>query len=521
MLDVKITRGLVFDGTGAHGRLADVGIMGDAIIDIGDLSSVPARKTIDAEGKYVCPGFIDVHSHSDAYLLIQPDAVSKIYQGVTTEIVGQCGASASPLQGEYKMPSDWRDKKFPKEWHSAAEYRAALEEIIPAVNVGFLTGHNAIRAGVMGYEPRQASADDLAAMKRLLEKCLNEGSRGFSTGLVYPPGSCAEPSEIWELARVVAKHEGIYASHMRSEGAGLIEAVEETIEVCRRTGVRTQISHLKTSGLANWSKIDRVLEIIRAARAEGLPVMSDRYPYTASSTDLDIVLPAWASTGGPDIVLGRIRDAATRAKILAELKKSRADADWERIMIGSVSHPDHADYPGLRLPEIADKMKLHPAEALLQIIEKDELKTGGIFFGMSEENMWRILSEPYVMIGSDASIRAPAGPLSADHPHPRAYGAFPRFIRKVIDEKRMSVQEAICKMTSLPAEHFKLQGRGRLAKGFKADITVFDPEKIADRATFAKPHQPAAGMDAVLVNGCVTLLDGNFTGQRSGSVLAG
>lgn len=511
----------MFDGTGAPGRSADVGIAGDTIVDIGDFSSVPAHTTIDAEGKCVCPGFIDVHSHSDAYLLIQPDAMSKIFQGVATEIVGQCGASAAPLQGGYKMPSDWRDKKFPQVWHSMSEYRAALESVVPAVNVGFLTGHNAIRAGVMGYEPRQAAPAELAAMKKLLEKCLNEGSRGFSTGLVYPPGSCAEPSEIWELASVVAKRNGIYASHMRSEGAGLIEAVEETIEVCRRTGVRTQISHLKTSGPANWSKIDRVLEIIRAARAEGLPVMCDRYPYTASSTDLDIVLPAWASTGGPDMVLGRIRDAATRAKILAELKKSRADADWERIMIGSVGHPDHADYPGLRLPEIADRMKVHPAEALLRVIEKDELKTGGIFFGMSEENLWRILSEPYVMIGSDASIRAPTGPLSEDHPHPRAYGAFPRFLRMVIDQKHMPIEEAIRKMTSLPAEHFSLKDRGRLARGFKADITVFDPDKIADKATFAKPHQLAVGVHAVLVNGCVTLLDGKLTGQRSGSVLAG
>ncbi len=521
MLDVKITGGLVFDGTGASGRSADIGITGDAITEIGDLSSAPAGKIIDARGKCVCPGFIDVHSHSDAYLLIQPDAMSKIFQGVTTEIVGQCGASASPLQGEYKMPSDWRDKKYPKEWHTAAEYRAALQSVVPAVNVGFLTGHSAVRAGVMGYEPRQASAAELAAMKQLLEKSLNEGSRGFSTGLVYPPGSCAKPSEIWELARIAAKHDGIYASHMRSEGAALIEAVEETIEVCRRTGVRTQISHLKTAGPANWPKIDRVLEIIRSARDAGLPVMSDRYPYTASSTDLDIVLPSWASTGGPDAVLGRIRDAANRAKILSELKQSRTNADWERIMIGSVSHPDHANFPGLRLPEISEQMKVHPAEALLKIIEKDELKTGGIFFGMSEDNMWRILSEPYVMIGSDASIRAPAGPLSKDHPHPRAYGAFPRFIRKVIDEKRMPLEEAVRKMTSLPAEHFKLKGRGRLAKGFKADITVFDPEKIADKATFAKPHQLAAGMSAVLVDGCVTLLDGKLSGQRSGSVLAG
>lgn len=512
---------MVFDGTGTPGLPVDVGITGDSIADIGDLSAATAKRIIDAGGKCVCPGFVDVHSHSDAYLLIQPDAMSKIFQGVTTEIVGQCGASASPLQGEYKMPSDWRDKKFPVAWHSVREYLAALEAARPAVNVGFLTGHSAIRAGVMGYEPRQAAPDELAAMKRMLENCMDEGSRGFSTGLVYPPGSCAPSSEIWELAGVVAKHNGVYASHMRSEGAGLVEAVEETIDVCRRTGVRTQISHLKTAGLANWPKIDRVLEIIRAARAEGLPVMSDRYPYAASSTDLDIVLPAWASTGGPDAVLARLRDAATRAKILAELKKSRADEDWQRIMIGSVSHPDHAEYPGLRLPEIADKVKRHPADALLQIIEKDKLKTGGIFFGMSEENMWRILSEPYVMIGSDASIRSPAGPLSEDHPHPRAYGAFPRFIRKVIDEKRMPLEEAVRKMTRLPAEHFKLQGRGRLAKGFKADITVFDPEKISDKATFAKPHQLAAGIEAVLVNGCVTLLKGKLTGQRAGSVLAG
>lgn len=518
-LDLKIGGGRLADGTGAPIRIADVGVIGDRVAEVGDLSRASAKRTIDAAGRLVCPGFIDAHSHSDSYLLLEPSAPSKIYQGVTTEVVGNCGTSAAPLLGAARLPSDWGDKPYPGRWSTVAEYRALLESVKPAVNVVMLAGHGKLRSAVMGYEGRTARPDEVWEMAALLERAMDEGARGLSTGLIYAPGMFADAAEIAVLAGVPARRDGIYTTHMRSEGAGLLDALEETLQVARVSGVRVQVSHLKTSGRANWGLIDAALEKLNTARAAGIDVAADRYPYTASNTDLDVIFPPWAAEGGREAVLARLRDPATRARLRAELAESRPERYWGTIVIGSTAHPDQAALQGLSLEEAARRLGLEPVDAALHVIDKDELRTSAFFFGMCEENMWRILGQPWTMIGSDASLRSPEGILSHDFPHPRAYGTFPRFLRAALDGKTVSPEEAIRKMTALPAGQFRLKNRGVLERGAAADVLVIDTDRLREVSTFAKPHALAEGVERVIVNGVPTLEAGSLTGRRGGRVL--
>ncbi len=518
-LDWILRGGSVVDGLGGGVLCADVGIAGDRITAVGDLSRATAPNEFHARGRLVCPGFIDVHTHSDAYLLIEPGSPSKIRQGVTTEITGHCGASAAPRWPGYTIPSDWLEQTYPGDWQSVAEYCTLLDAQKPAVNSAMLIGHRAIRAAVMGIEARAATPDEIAKMAELLDAALAEGGAGLSTGLVYAPAMFAEQEEIIALARVVARHDGIYATHMRSEGTRLLEAIDEALYVARQTGVRLQISHLKTSGKSNWHKLEAALDKIEAAQAEGIDVASDRYPYTASCTDLDVILPTWAGQGGRAAILDRLRDPPTRAKIRAEMQAERKESYWEGVTIGSTHHFENTPFAGKPLLEAAAAWGLHPLDAALRLMETDELFTGGIFFGMSEDNLWRILAKPWVMIGSDASLRSPQGPLSHDHPHPRAYGTFGKFLRAAIDGKTVPVQEAVRKMTSLAAHHFGLKDRGVIREGAFADITVIDPETLRDKATYEQPHQFCEGISAVWVNGVLTFREGRETGGRGGLYL--
>ncbi len=513
--DLLITGGKIIDGSGKPAFIGDVGVVGEKIEAIGDLSGATATKTIDGSGCYVSPGFIDVHSHSDAYLLIEPSAASKIFQGVTTEIVGNCGASAAPLMGDYKMPSDWIDKEYPAKWSTVSEYRALFDQISPAVNVALLVGHNTLHAGVCGYEPRGANPDELKKMESVLEQAFDEGACGFSTGLLYVPGSAAPTDELIFLGKIAGKRGKIYTTHMRSEGARLLESLDETIRICREAGVRTQISHLKTSGKANWHLIDDAIAKIHSAINDGLPIASDRYPYTAACTDLDVILPDWAGFGGRAAVLERLKNRETLEKIRAEIIESRSDSYWKTVMIGSTS----SNYKGLMLVEAAEKMGVSPVDAALYLITADELKTGGIFFGMSEENMWRILAEPFVMVGSDASLRAPTGVLSDDHPHPRAYGTFTKLLRASLDGDFLPIEECVRKMTSLPASQFSLKNRGEIKHGFFADILVFSGDEIVEKTTYANPHQLSEGMRFVIVNGVATIANKKMTNSNAGRFL--
>jgi N-acyl-D-amino-acid deacylase len=519
MFDLKILGGDVFDGTGGMPRRIDIGITADRIADMGDLGAAESRQTLDATDRYVCPGFIDAHSHSDTYLIIEPSAHSKIYQGITTEVVGNCGASGAPLYGAYRMPSDWQDKTYPGRWQTVAEYRKYLEAARPAPNVFLLIGHNTLRAGAMGYDNRPATADELALMKHRLRESLAEGGRGFSTGLVYLPGLFAPADEVIELAKVVAEVDGIYTSHMRSEASRLLEAIDETLHVGRAAGCRVQVSHLKATGKKNWHLVDDALQMIRDARDEGLEAAADRYPYTASNTDLDVLFPDWVFDGGRDTALACLRDHGQRAKLREEMLRERADDYWETVRIGSTIHPDNARFTGQWLTDVAAALDLEPVDAVLHLTESDELGTTAFFFGMSEENMWKILAEPFVMFGSDASLRVPHGPLCKDHPHPRAYGSLAKFARAALDGKTVPFPEAVRKMTSLPAEQFRLKGRGMLARGQAADVVVLNPATIEDRADYAAPHQLAVGIEHVIVNGVHTLDGTKLTGARGGRML--
>jgi N-acyl-D-amino-acid deacylase len=516
MFDLLISGGEVHDGNGGPARRADVAITGERIAAVGDLTGAEARTQLSAAGRIVCPGFIDVHSHSDTFILIEPTAPSKIFQGVTTEVVGNCGASTAPRQGAYTLPTDWREKQYPGTWASVAEYRALLAQVQPALNIALLIGHNSLRAGIIGYDARAATADEIRAMGALLERALDEGGAGLSTGLIYTPGLYSTPEEVRALAAVAARHGKIYTSHMRSEGDQLLEALDETLAIGRATGIRVQVSHLKTSGRRNWPKLGAALDKIRAAQAAGVRVAADRYPYIASCTDLDVILPDWAAGGGRETVLARLRDPATRAQLRAELVDT---TDWGAIMVGSLARPELEPFRGQRLPEIAAALGLEPVDAALHLLDVDELRPSAIFFGMCEENMWRILAEPWVMAGSDASIRALTGPLAVDFPHPRAFGTFPRLLRAALDGRTVPLPEMIRKMTSLPADHFQLKDRGRLVPGAFADVVVFDPLTIRDLATFAAPRQYAEGVAHVIVNGRPTLRDGAFTDTRGGRFL--
>ncbi len=519
MFNLLIKNGSVLDGTGSDAVSADVGICGDRIEAIGNLSNAEADQTINAMGHMVCPGFIDAHSHSDAYLLIEPRASSKIFQGITTEVCGNCGASVAPRLGGAKLPSDWEDKPFPGVWRTVSEYRKLFEQANAAVNEALLIGHNTLHRGICGYDPRGANPEELGSMCRALEQALDEGGCGLSTGLIYPPASAVPTEELVALAHVVAQRNGIYTTHMRSEGRRLFEAIDEALDVGRRSGARVQISHLKASGKANWHKLEAAIEKIETARAEGVEIAADRYPYTAAQTDLDIILPDWALYDGKDAVLARLKDSKVRKKIRDEILEERGEFGFSTVMIGSVEALQLQHLKGVKLEEAAGLLNMEPVDALLHVVERDELRTGGIFFGMSEENMWRVLETPWVMIGSDASLRAPDGVLSKDHPHPRAYGSFTRFLRAALDGKTIALPEAIRKMTALPAQQFRLKKRGVLKKGNFADVIVFDPNTIKENTTYADPHQLSDGMSTVIVNGTLTLQNGKLTQKRHGLFL--
>ncbi|MGI6086330.1 MAG: N-acyl-D-amino-acid deacylase family protein [Kiritimatiellia bacterium] len=517
MLDWKIINGTIIDGDGHPPRRADIGIANDRITAISETIDAPATRTFDADGQYVCPGFIDAHSHSDAFILIEPTAPSKIYQGVTTEITGNCGGSAAPIkQWEYLSP-DWSAMTYPLgRWQTFAEYLNRLEQSRLAVNIVPLVGHGKLRQWVIGNAPRPATPAEIQEMCALLRECLQAGAAGMSTGLVYAPGRFAENDEVEALAQTLAAHDAIYTTHMRSEGEHLLESLDENIALARRTGVRMQISHLKTSGKKYWHLLDAALDKLRAARAEGLEIAADRYPYIASHTDLDIILPAWAVGGGREAIMQRLQTPSERQRILDELHAERPSSDWGHIIVAATANPD---FRGRPLPEIATVIGADPVEAALRLIENDRLTTGAFFTGMSEENMWRILAEPYVMLGSDASLRAPTGPLGENHYHPRSYGTFPKFLKAALAGRTVALPEAVRKMTSLPAQHFRLMGRGRLAPGYLADITVFDPKELDDPADFHHPHQFARGIRLVMVNGAVTLDAKGITKERRGQIL--
>jgi len=392
----------------------------------------------------------------------------------------------------------------------------------PAVNTVQFIGHNTLRAGVMGYEPRAASADEVRAMCRRLEQALDEGGWGLSTGLLYQPGKYAAGAEVLALTKTAAARGAMYATHMRSEGDRLLESVEEVLGLVRATGIRAQISHLKTSGPANWRKIDRLLEIVAQSRREGAQVHSDRYPYLAAGTDLDIVLPEWAAAGGREAIMANLADPVARARVEAEL--DAGGRDWTAVMIGGGWSDETRAFSGCTVAEASMSLGLTPGQAVCRFIKTDMTRTGAFFFGMCEDNLRRIYEQSWVMPGSDASLRAPWGPLGQDHPHPRAYGTMPRFLRMMTGriagiEKICGLVEAVRRMTSLPAAAFGIRDRGELRVGAFADIVVFAESELEDTSTYAAPHNFCKGVRQVLVNGTLSFDNNKFTGERNGRFL--
>ena len=527
-----IRGGTIVDGTGRAGFVGDVVVDGDRIVDVVEPAAAKGddMRVVDASGCLVSPGFVDSHAHSDAYLVIEPDAPSKISQGVTTEINGQCGGSVAPRYGEAHLSSDWAAILGERlTWRSLAEYREVLESAKPALNTVQFVGHNTLRSSVVGYCGRPSTDDELKKMSRLLEESLDAGGWGLTTGLIYQPGRYSTPEEVVALARAAAAKGGFYATHMRSEGDGILEAIDEVIDLVKATGIRAEISHLKTSGQRNWRKIDSVLEKIEDAIDAGLLLGSDRYPYCAAGTDLDIVFPDWAQEGAAKAEMERLTDAATRQRIVDEINDS--GRDWSTVMIGGTWHERNRQYSGKTIAEILKltsqvkqsnnqtiKQSQTPGDLVCSILELDGCKTGAFFFGMSEENLSKIYSRPWIVPGSDASLRAPWGPLGADHPHPRAYGTMPEFYRRLLG-LGFSREETVARMTSVPARRFGIRGRGVIERGAFADIVVWREDEFKSTASYVEPHKFASGMKCVMVNGNVPFADGRFTGERGGRFL--
>ena len=541
-----IKNGTIIDGKGTLAFVGDVLVEDDRIVEVipaGELQNFKTsepQNLIDASGLIVSPGFIDAHTHSDAYLVIEPDAPSKVTQGITTEINGQCGGSVAPRYGEARLSSDWAAVLGDRlTWRSLAEYREVLAAAKPAVNTVQFIGHNTLRSSVIGYAARAAGDEDLREMSRLLDESLDAGGWGLTTGLIYQPGKYSTPAEVVALAKVAAAKGGYYATHMRSEGDHILEAIDEVIDLVKATGIRAEISHLKTSGRKNWHKIDAVLNKIEGAMSEGLLLGSDRYPYCAAGTDLDVVLPDWAQEGGAPAELARLQIANLRAQIIAEI--NALDRDWSTVMIGGTWAEENKRYSGKTVAEILGletldfrpglassvssplkssvlSLKSSPGELITSILLADGCKTGAFFFGMSEENLAKIYSRPWIVPGSDASLRAPWGPLGLDHPHPRAYATMPEFYRRV-RALGFSREETVARMTSVIADRFGIRGRGRIEKGAYADLVIWNEAEFKAKATFTDPHQFTGGVKAVMTNGVISYCDGKFTGNRGGRFL--
>ncbi len=522
-VDYLIKNGLVISGSAAHvlPEKADIAVEGDCIAAIGDLSGISADTTIDARGLVVCPGFIDAHAHSEFLVLADGRAEGKICQGITTEINGNCGMSAAPLTGPAREQREGElDELHIKErWSTFTEYFALLEKRGCAANFSTLAGHGNLRASVAGYEDRPLSKSDMAKVTGLLCDAMEEGAGGLSTGLIYPPGIYSDTPEIIALAQEVKKRGGIYATHMRSEGDALLESVEEVIDIARRSGVDAHISHLKASGEKNWGKTGAVFEKIKEAHEGGLRITCDRYPYTASCTDLDSVLPAWAFEGGNKKELLRLETEQER--LSSDIRSSfPGPADWGRVVISSVVTDRNKWMEGRSLLDISLARKEGAVESLFALLREEKLKVGAMFFTMHEDNLTAVLKKPYTMIGTDSAARSFSGITAKGAPHPRGFGSAPRVLGRYVREQgTLTLSEAVYKMTGLPSGVFGLARRGILKKGYFADITVFDPVSVRDTADYNSPFKKPEGIHHVIINGIPVVLDGCPTGALPGRVL--
>lgn len=529
--DIIIRNGTIYDGTGGAPFTGDVAVSGDRIALVGDAHALAAGRVIDATGLAVAPGFINMLSWSNESLIADGRSQGEIRQGVTTEILGE-GNSMGPLSPAMKerLEAGQSDIHYPITWTTLAEYLRFLESKGVAPNVASFIGAATLREYAVGLEDREATPEQLELMRRLARQEMAEGALGISTALIYAPGSYARTEEIIELCKVAAEYQGKYISHLRSESDRLLEALEEFLRISREAGIPAEIYHLKAAGEANWPKMEQVIERVERARAEGLRITADMYTYTAGSTGLEACVPLWAQSGGPDAMRRRFREPGLRRRILAEM---RAPArDWEnffqlagspeRILLVSFSKEELKPLQGKTLAEAARLRGKDPAETVLDLLEEDEKGIGAVYFLMSEENVRRQIRLPWVSFCSDAASMAPEGVFLRFSTHPRAYGSFARLLGKYVrEEKLISLAEAVRRLSGLPAQNLGLDRRGLLKEGMFADIVVFDPATIADRATYENPHQYAVGVRHVLVNGRLVLENGEHTGALPGRALWG
>jgi len=518
--DIVIRNGRVMDGTGNPWRWADIAIAGDTVKAVDDLRDDDAEATIDAGGLVVAPGFIDIHSHSDFPILIDPRGLSKIHQGVTTEVVGNCGGSAAPLNAAVKKyretyASSSVPEGFEYDWESMAEYMDRIDRQGAGPNIAPLVGHGTVRQNVMGHENRRPTAEELGAMKALVDEAMRDGAWGMSTGLIYPPSVYGDTAEITELAKVVAKHGGVYCSHIRGEGDTLLDAVNEACAIGRDAGLPVEIAHFKASGQSNWGRTRESLALVAEHRMRGVDVTFDQYPYVASSTGLTALLPHWAHEGGADKILERLKDPETRERMKAE---RRLGYPPENILVTKAKN--NPQYTGRNLKEIGEMMGKPPMDAMFDLLIMEETQVPSVMFGLHEDDVRRVMKSPHGMVGSDGSAISPEGIWADMKPHPRYYGTFPRVLGHYVREEGViSLQEALRKMTSAPAQKMGFRDRGVLREGYKADVTVFDPATVKDEATFTDPHRYASGIKHVLVNGVPVIMDGEYTGALPGKTL--
>ncbi|HVS80978.1 MAG TPA: amidohydrolase family protein [Pyrinomonadaceae bacterium] len=529
--DLIIRNGRVIDGSGRPAFNADVAIKDDRIARIGNLRGAQAKRVIDARGQVVAPGFIDMLGQSEQFVLIDPRAMSKVMMGVTTEITGE-GESIAPLNDRILKEQEDFNRRYNLtiDWRTLGEYFQRLDKQGAGVNLGTFVGATQVREYVIGYDDRPPTAAELEQMKKLVADAMKDGALGVSTSLQYVPARFAKTDEIVELAKVAHQYGGIYISHQRSEANAIDDSMKEVFEIARRAHIPAEIWHFKTAYQKNWGRMPEMLHRIAVARRQGLKVTADVYPYVAGSTSLSACLPPWALEGGTDRMIARLKDPQTRARLKKEITTDAKE--WENIYLGSggpsgiliasVVNRDLESSQGKRLSEIATAQNKDPLDALFDFIIADHGQTGAIFFMMKESDMQAALKSPFVSICTDNGARATDGPLAGSKSHPRGWGTYPRILgRYVRDQHLMPLELAIHKMTGLPASNVGLKNRGLLREGYFADITIFDPKTVIDRATFEDPNQYPVGINFVIVNGQIEVDNGQRTPAEAGRVLKG
>jgi N-acyl-D-amino-acid deacylase len=534
--DLVIAHGHIVDGTGSPWYSGDVGIRDGRIAAIGNLADAPRKRTIDAQGKVVAPGFIDMLGQSEQTILVDPRLPSKIFQGITTEMTGE-GNSAAP-QNDAMLAANragYEHYDLTPDWRTLRQYFARIEKQGMGINLASYVGATTVRRMVLGDADVQPTAPQLEEMKALVREAMHDGAVGLSTALQYAPAPYAKTPELIALAAEAGKFGGIYATHMRSEGDAVLESIDEAVQIGREAHIPVEIWHLKAAGKANWGRMPQIVARIEQARAAGIDISADTYAYTAWFNTFSAFVPPWAHDGGDAQLIARLKDPATRARIRKDMLspgKNSASENWdnewqeipgpEAIQIAVVQNPELVPLQGKRLSEVAALWKEDPIDTLFDILIKDNAFTDVAVFGMDEQDVLLALKQPWVSIDNDSQGTSPEGLLGREHPHPRAYGTFPRILRKYVrEENQLTLPDAIRKFTALAAQRMRLTDRGVLKQGMWADVVVFDPATIRDKATFENPNQLSEGMEFVLVNGVPVIEAGKMTGALPGKVLRG